>query len=114
MLLNQFHDILPGSAIEAVYQQTDQDYHEINTQNTKLLEEYFPTDPEGKWLYFFNPTGFTGDVITEIHLGNDEILLENQEHLLIQRTKKGKALVKVVDRVVLAGSIYELKKQIPI
>lgn len=110
VLLNQFHDILPGSAIEAVYQQTDQDYHEINTQNTKLLEEYFPTDPEGKWLYFFNPTGFTGDVITEIHLGNDEILLENQEHLLIQRTKKGKALVKVVGPSSFGGKYLRIEK----
>lgn len=39
LLLNQFHDIIPGSSIEAVYDQTDREYAEIHTAGKKALQE---------------------------------------------------------------------------
>lgn len=38
-LLNQFHDILPGSAIRQVYEDTTADYESIRKKGTSLLEE---------------------------------------------------------------------------
>lgn len=39
ILLNQFHDIIPGSAIEAVYDQTDLEYAQILSEGTKVQEQ---------------------------------------------------------------------------
>ena len=38
LLLNQFHDIIPGSAIEEVYVQSDKEYEEIFTNGMKALQ----------------------------------------------------------------------------
>ena len=38
LLLNQFHDIIPGSAIEEVYVQSDKEYEEIFTNGMKTLQ----------------------------------------------------------------------------
>lgn len=38
ILLNQFHDVLPGSAIKSVYDQTDLDYEEIRAESGEMLE----------------------------------------------------------------------------
>jgi alpha-mannosidase len=38
ILLNQFHDIIPGTSIEAVYQQTDSDYRKLLKKGAKLIE----------------------------------------------------------------------------
>jgi alpha-mannosidase len=38
ILINQFHDIIPGSSIEAVYEKSDQDYAHIFKEGNKLLE----------------------------------------------------------------------------
>ena len=39
LLLNQFHDIIPGTCIEEVYEQTDKEYEEIFKNGTKALNE---------------------------------------------------------------------------
>ncbi len=39
VLLNQFHDILPGSSIHEVYEVTKKEYEEINSRGTQLLAE---------------------------------------------------------------------------
>lgn len=39
VLLNQFHDIIPGSSISQVYEDSDRDYAEIKEKATGLIEE---------------------------------------------------------------------------
>lgn len=39
ILLNQFHDIIPGTSIEAVYQQTDRDYTALLKKGGELIQE---------------------------------------------------------------------------
>ncbi len=39
MLLHQFHDVLPGSSIAAVYERTDRDFAEIFGRGEKMLAE---------------------------------------------------------------------------
>ncbi len=39
LLLNQFHDIIPGTCIEQVYEQTDLEYEEINKNGTQALQK---------------------------------------------------------------------------
>ena len=43
ILLNQFHDVLPGSAIKSVYDQTDLDYAEIMAESGEMLESALHT-----------------------------------------------------------------------
>lgn len=39
LLLNQFHDILPGSAIDEVYEQSDIDYAKIKAMDEEIISE---------------------------------------------------------------------------
>jgi alpha-mannosidase len=65
LLLNQFHDILPGSSIEGVYLESNKQYKELfQTQsaltNTALdkITENLQTDGG---MFVFNPNGFTAN-----------------------------------------------------
>lgn len=64
LLLNQFHDILPGSAIEEVYEQSDRDYatikeldEQIICDSLKALEGKNTGDSRGA-IIVWNPLGF--------------------------------------------------------
>ncbi|MCP4568925.1 MAG: alpha-mannosidase [FCB group bacterium] len=58
LLLNQFHDILPGSSITKVYEQTEIEYRQIEKALDELLErakaQLFSEDADSMML--FNPT----------------------------------------------------------
>ena len=70
VLHNQFHDILPGSSIKAVYDGTDKDYAEIEKYGCKVICEKLTTlkeriNTEGGVL-LYNPTGFERNAVTAI------------------------------------------------
>lgn len=59
ILLNQFHDILPGSAIHEVYQVTAKEYQEIQKTISSLISERMHAlVAEKDGFTVFNPTGF--------------------------------------------------------
>ena len=65
ILLNQFHDIIPGSSIFEVYEDSDMQYAETREKGTKIAEEAKAhiaanIGTQGGVLVF-NPTGFTTD-----------------------------------------------------
>lgn len=69
VLINQFHDILPGSSIKEVYEVTKNEYQQIAAQGKELLKERFralASDGEGVTVY--NTLGFNRDEI--VHLPN--------------------------------------------
>lgn len=62
LLLNQFHDILPGSAIQEVYEESDRQYKALFTRQNALAEERLnaiasAVDTDGG-VFVFNPNGF--------------------------------------------------------
>ncbi len=63
LLLNQFHDILPGSSIEGVYKDSDEQYKEIFGAQSRLtelaLDEIAKNVPSEGGVCVFNPNGFT-------------------------------------------------------
>ena len=64
-LLNQFHDILPGSAVEEVYADSDKQYAELFAEAGSITENALQTvaaniDAEGKTVVF-NNTPFTAN-----------------------------------------------------
>ena len=61
VLLNQFHDIIPGSSIPEVYETTDKEYAEILSGGNKILDGRLKTIAEkfGGKNVCFNLSGFT-------------------------------------------------------
>ncbi len=67
ILLNQFHDVIPGSSIEQVYRDTDAMYAEVQQQGNALFDDAMDSicanvkTDGGVWVY--NPNGFVSDGI---------------------------------------------------
>lgn len=61
VLLNQFHDIIPGSSIPEVYEVTDKEYAEILNEGGEILTDAFARVAEkfGGKNVCFNLSGFT-------------------------------------------------------
>lgn len=69
VLLNQFHDILPGSSIKEVYEVTKKEYAEIKKTGEGLIDERLHAlAGEGDAVTVFNTVGFERDDI--VNLGN--------------------------------------------
>ncbi len=69
ILLNQFHDIIPGSSIGPVYKVTDREYERILSEGRNILEEKLEAiqdnlDTAGG-IFVYNPTPFEiSDIVT--------------------------------------------------
>ncbi|KAI3640540.1 hypothetical protein MIR68_001418 [Amoeboaphelidium protococcarum] len=61
LLFNQFHDILPGTSIELVYEDTRRDYKEIYSLGTKLRSDAF-----NQMIYNAVSSGLSGDKMEQI------------------------------------------------
>lgn len=73
ILLNQFHDIIPGSAITEAYETSEKEYAEIFAkgnsglrQGLRALAGQIATAGEGKPYVVFNSLGWTRDAVIEI------------------------------------------------
>ncbi|MBQ8161739.1 MAG: alpha-mannosidase [Clostridia bacterium] len=65
VLLNQFHDILPGSAIREVYEVSRQEYEQLQEKAAALKEERLTAllDGDGESITVFNTKGFDSDEV---------------------------------------------------
>ncbi len=69
VLLNQFHDILPGSSIKEVYEQTAKEYARLAETAGKLIKERLSAMAgKGTAVVLFNTLGFDRDDV--VLLGN--------------------------------------------
>lgn len=60
VLLNQFHDIIPGSSIKEVYEDSDLEYAALFAQNEQSCEEALESlakQVNTKGIFVYNPTG---------------------------------------------------------
>jgi alpha-mannosidase len=91
ILLNQFHDILPGTSIKQVYEVTKQEYEELAETGQLLLSERLQALTEaGEGVTIFNTLGFDRSDI--VNLGNWEttaIADETGKIYPVQQTKEG-------------------------
>lgn len=107
-LLNQFHDILPGSSIEEVYEDSKVQYEEILDVSVQIMERSFENmirsmsltgEKKTSVLIVWNQLGFNRDSIIKIPMSEilrkcphwkgsiDEIeLIDNNKPLAIQKT----------------------------
>lgn len=91
LLRNQFHDILPGSAIREVYEDSDLEYErlqkeasEIQNRALQLLSERI--DAEEGNLILYNPSGFSGTFLCQAKLNAGEKLSMNGKAVPVQKT----------------------------
>lgn len=80
ILLNQFHDIIPGSSITEAYETSEKEYKEIFNYGKsglqiglEALAEKVTTTGEGKPYIIFNSLGWARDVAVELHLVDEEL-----------------------------------------
>lgn len=110
LLLNQFHDILPGSGIKEVYDQTDIDYHELFTEMNQLIDTVLPSHDAGQFLYLFNPSGVSEQVIVPLPLESGECLEHQGQSIVSQKTYDGQFLGRFDHLPALGGSYYTIVK----
>lgn len=90
-LLNQFHDILPGSSIHQVYEVTKAEYEEIRQQIDALEEERLNVIAgKGDNVMVFNTTGqCRNDVVLLEGCDADYLLDDEGSHYPLQKTEGG-------------------------
>ncbi len=67
VLLNQFHDILPGSSIHEVYEVTKREYEELaRTAGDLLSQRLAALAGQGDGVTVFNTTGYTRSDVVEL------------------------------------------------
>ncbi len=91
LLLNQFHDILPGSSIEEVYQQTDQDYAWLKAEGQAMIKQLIPEDPAQKDVFtVFNGLGIQRTMHVQLPVSAQTAI-----GMPSQRTHDGQLIVQV-------------------
>lgn len=91
ILINQFHDILPGSSIHEVYEVTKKEYAEMEARIACLEEERVKAlVPAGEGVTVFNTTGFARNDVVELGQCSAGALRDEEDRLYpVQQTEKG-------------------------
>jgi len=75
LMLNQFHDILPGSGIDWVYEEAERDLEDVTERATGIGEAAMSAIAgRGEQLVVFNPTSHPRRAVA--HLGDDQVRIE--------------------------------------
>ena len=91
VLMNQFHDILPGSSIHEVYEVTKKEYASLQEELRILTEERLHMlAGDGDGITVFNTTGWErSDVVSLGELQADALLDEQGKIYPVQKTADG-------------------------
>ena len=104
LLLNQFHDIIPGSCIEEVYVQTDKEYEEILSRGKETLHQisigaiFICTDDHA--IIVYNTQGY---------VRNDIIVVEGLEKIAVAQITDAKGNMLPMQKT-LKGKLYFMQK----
>lgn len=121
ILLNQFHDILPGSSIKEVYEVTEGEYKQIISQgkqvlNTAIHEISRNIKLDKASVVVFNPLAFERSDITsfEIPTGikNPLLIDEKGEKIVCQRIEDNRAIFFAKGVPSLGYKSYQLEDSI--
>lgn len=104
VLLNQFHDILPGTSIKEVYEVTKKEYAEIAEISNQLITERLDAlTEEGEGITVYNTLGFDRDDIIKLSdIKATALRDEAGKVYLVQQTKDG--AVAYVENIPSKGS----------
>jgi Alpha-mannosidase len=112
ILLNQFHDILPGSSIKEVYEVTKKEYEQIAEKGKQLIEERLQAlTSEGEGITIFNTLGFMRNDIVHLKKVHAKSLIDQMgNYYPIQQTTEG-GLVYVMDLPSKGSRTYALSEK---
>jgi alpha-mannosidase len=109
-LLNQFHDIIPGSSIKEVYDDSKKDYERINAIGNKILNSALDNiaskiNLSKTSVIVFNQLGFDRDDIVEFNLpeGWENAKVYDEEEMLLSQLVEGNKVVFYVKQVPAKG-----------
>ncbi|HWT26975.1 MAG TPA: glycoside hydrolase family 38 C-terminal domain-containing protein [Mobilitalea sp.] len=118
ILRNQFHDILPGSSIMEVYEESQEEYRKILKTNNELKETALKhiadkVDAPRYSVIVFNPNSSEGNDIVAFQLPDDAVqaaVYDNDVRLPAQYDGEGNVIFKA-DKVPAKGyKTFELRK----
>jgi alpha-mannosidase len=91
VLINQFHDILPGSSIHEVYEVTKKEYSELKEEASALLQERLDAvTGSGNGITVYNTLGFDRDDIVSLGDSKADGLKDDEGNIYpVQQTKEG-------------------------
>ncbi|MCX7720515.1 MAG: glycosyl hydrolase-related protein [Dictyoglomus thermophilum] len=104
LLRNEFHDILPGSSIKEVYEDTEKELKEILD-----FKINFPSSAKKDYLLVYNPTSFPQELKFELDTGQNLSLIYKDEILPSQKTYDNKMLFYSKDILIEPFSFITLK-----
>jgi alpha-mannosidase len=120
-LLNHFHDILPGSSIREVYEDSDRQYAEVLAATEKIADKGLRnlaarldrTGP-GRPLVVFNPLGWARGGIVEIDVPKGPVAIESEsgEELPLQRAGK-RLLVAARELPSMGAAVWRVLRRRP-
>lgn len=106
LLVNQFHDILPGSSIHEVYENTRNEYKEMNARGRKLISDAFDSlyrknDPAKATIVNLLPFARAERVETEVSDGISGIASSDGKELVSYVFQKdGKRMLSFITEAV--------------
>jgi len=116
ILFNQFHDILPGTSINAVYHDTEKEYVEakaitsvVRKRSLQVLTENIDTRGSGEALIIFNPLSWTRTSPVTVIL-ND---LEMEKEWSVQDEKGTNIPVQKIKTSSIEANLLFIAKNIP-
>ena len=112
ILINQFHDILPGSSIHEVYEVTKREYAAMEEKIAQLEQERMAAlCVSGDNLTVFNTKGFAGDEIVPLGETDVQALADEAGTLYpVQHTEKG-AFVHLKDLPAKGWRTYQTRME---
>jgi len=116
VLFNHFHDILPGTSINAVYRDSEREYAESEKLSQVIFKRAFETlikniDTRGKGqaLVIFNPLSWTRTSPVELELDDQKM---NEEWTVLDET--GRAIpVQIIDRTDVGAKLLFIAENVP-
>jgi alpha-mannosidase len=116
ILFNQFHDVLPGTSIPLVYQDSQQEYGEAHQlcermleRSLDVIEKQIDTSGQGEALLMFNPLSWCRTSPVELPLDDQEI---SGEWIVLDEYGNAVPLQKV-EQDALGGKLLFLAKEVP-
>lgn len=117
LLVNQFHDILPGSSIHEVYENAREDYAELNRGLEKLINEklnvlFSKRDPEAFTVVNYLNIPYTGEVKIKLPYGYNGIEYADEQIPCVKLSDKtGDYISFVAEKIPsLSGRTYRFSK----
>ncbi len=99
ILTNQFHDIIPGSSIHEVYEDSRRDYETVRQIGEDVILDYQNSalSPEEDCFTVYNASGWTVDRLAEVRGREAGVYRDGDGNLLLSQQADGVHYVQVTD-----------------